>query len=111
MDHTDGKEWEVEVWNTLEDPGGGNDVVTCQSFARYYEQKSRAMLTVPYMGKMKDDELIGIEPHDRIYPKSFYQSKGEFKGTLLSCLDLVYCDGADKTKPYNKWRGTLHSTV
>ena len=69
------------------------------------------MLTVPHMGKMKDDDLLGLEPHDRIYPASFYHPKGEFKGTLLCCIDLVYCDGADKTKPYNEWRGTLHSTV
>ena len=63
------------------------------------------------MGKMKDGELIGIEPHDRIYLATCYQPKGEFKGTLLCCLDLVYCDGADKEKPHNEWRGTLHSTV
>ena len=52
MDHTDGKGWEVEVWNIIEDPGGGNDLVNFQSVPRYYEQKTRAMITVPYMGKM-----------------------------------------------------------
>ena len=34
MDHTDGKEWEVEAWNMIEDPAGGNDVVNFQSVAR-----------------------------------------------------------------------------
>ena len=111
MDHTDGKPWEVEVWNMLEDPGGGNEEVNFQSVARYYEQKTRAIMTVPHMGKMKDDELIGIEPHDRMFPTGFYQPKGDFKGTILSCLDLVYCDGADKATPYSEWRGTLHTTV
>ena len=56
MDHTDGEPWEVEVWNMLEEPGGGNDVANCQSVARYYEQKTRAIMAVPYMGKMKDDD-------------------------------------------------------
>ena len=27
MDHTNGKAWEVEVWNMIMDPGGGNGVV------------------------------------------------------------------------------------
>ena len=111
MDHTDGKPWEVEVWNMLEDPGGGNEEVNFQSVARFYEQKTRAIMTVPHMGKMKDDELIGIEPHDRMFPTGFYQPKGDFKGTILSCIDLVYCDGADKATPYSEWRGTLHTTV
>ena len=52
MDHKDGEKWEVGVWNMIEDPGGGNDVATFQSAARFYEQKPRAMLTVPHMGKM-----------------------------------------------------------
>ena len=111
MDHTDGKLWEVEVWNMLEDPEGGNEEVNFQPIARFYEQKTRAIMTVPYMGKVKNDDLIGIEPHDRMSPIGFYQPKGEFKGTILSCIDLVYCDGADKATPYNEWRGTLHRTV
>ena len=57
MDHKNGKPWEVEVWNMLEDPGGGNDVVTFQSVARLYEHKSRALLTVPFLGKLKDDDV------------------------------------------------------
>ena len=36
MDHKDGNAWEVEVWNVVEDPGGGNDVVNAQSFPRLY---------------------------------------------------------------------------
>ena len=46
MDHTDGKPWEVEGWNMLEDPGGGNEEVNFQSVARFYEQKTRAIMTV-----------------------------------------------------------------
>ena len=112
MDHTDRKPWKVEVWNMLEDPGGGNDIVNFQSVARYYEQKNRAVMTVPHMGMMKDDELIGIEPHDRMFPAGFYQPKSDdFKGTILSCLDLVYCDGADFATPYSEWRGTLHTNA
>ena len=99
MDHTDGKPWEVEVWNMLEDPGGGNEEVNFQSVARYYEQKNRALMTVPHMGMFKDDELIGIEPHDRMFPTGFYQPKSDFNGTILSCIDLVYCDGADLATP------------
>ena len=111
MDHKDGKPWEVEVWNMLEDPGGGNDEVNFQSVPRFYEQKNRALMTVAHMGMFKDDELIGIEPHDRMFPTGFYQPKSDFKGTIMSCVDLVYCDGADLATPYNEWRGTLHSTV
>ena len=111
MDHKDGNPWEVEVMNFVEDPGGGNDVANAQSSPRLYEQRSRAIITVPFLGKMKDDDLLGLEPHARIYPTGFHQPKGEFKDKLLSCIDLVYCDGVDKAKPYNKWRGTLHRTV
>ena len=111
MDHTNGKPWEVEVWNMLEDPGGGNEEVNFQSVPRYYEQKNRAIMTVPHMGMFKDDELIGIEPHDRMFPTGFYQPKSDFKGTIMSCVDLVYCDGADMATPYSEWRGTLHTTV
>ena len=92
--------------DVAEDPGGGNDVVNAQSVPRVYEQKSRALLTAPFLGKLKDDDLQGLEPHARIYPTGFHQPKGEFKDTLLSSIDLVYCGGADKAKPYNKWRGT-----
>ena len=106
MDHTDGKPWEVEVWSMLEDPEGGNEEVNFQSVARFYEQKTRAIMTVPHMGKMKDDDLTGIEPHDRMFPTGFYQPMGDFKGMILSCIDLVYCDGADKATPYDEWRGT-----
>ena len=100
MDHTDGLEWEVEVWSMIEDPGGGNEEVNFQSVARFYEQKTRAIMTVPYMGKMKDDDLIGIEPHDRMFPTGFYQPKSDFKGTIMSCVDFVYCDGPDLATPY-----------
>jgi hypothetical protein len=31
------------------------------------------------MGMFKDDELIGIEPHDRMSPTGFYQSRSDFK--------------------------------
>ena len=108
MDHKNEEPWEAEVWNVVEDPGGGIDVVNAQPVPRLYEQKSRALLTVPFMGKLTDDDMQGLEPHARIYPTSFHQPKGEFKGTLLSCIGLLYCDDADKAKPYNKWRGTLH---
>ena len=106
MDHKDGKPWEVEVWNPLEDPQPPNDEVNFTSVGRFYEQKNRALMTVVHMGMFKDNELIGIEPHDRLYPTGFYQRKGEFKGTILSCVDLVYCDGPDLTTPYNEWRGS-----
>lgn len=66
-----------------------------------YEHKPRSLLTVPFLGKLKDGDLQGLEPHECIHPTGFSQPKGEFKGTLLSCVDLVYCDNADKTKPYN----------
>ena len=111
MDHKDGKPWEVEVWNMLEDPQPPNDEVNFQSVARFYEQKNRALMTVVHMGMFKDDELIGIEPHDRMFPTGFYQPKSEFKGTILSCVDLVYCDGPDLTTPYNEWRGSHHTTA
>ena len=52
MDHTNGKPWEVEVWNPLEDPLGGNEEVNFQSVPRYYEQKNRAMMTVAHMVTM-----------------------------------------------------------
>ena len=29
-----------------------------------------------------------------------------FKGTILSCVDLIYCDGPDLPTPYNEWRGS-----
>ena len=45
-----------------------------------------------------------------MFPTAFYQNKSEFKGmfkgTILSCVDLVYCDGPDLTTPYNEWRGS-----
>ena len=44
MDHTNGKPWELEVWNMLEDPLGGNEEVNFQSVPRYYELKNRAMM-------------------------------------------------------------------
>ena len=50
MGHKDGKPWEVEVWNMIENPGGGNDVANALSFPRLYEHKSRAILTVPFLG-------------------------------------------------------------
>ena len=101
----------MKIWGFPGDPEGGDDVANFLSTLRFYEQKTRAIMTAPCMGKMKDDDLIGIEPHDRIYPTGFYQPKVDFKGTLLSCLGFVYCDDADKAKPYNEWRGTLHTTV
>ena len=52
--------------------------------------------------------MNNIEPHARIYPTGFSQPPGGFKGTLMSCVDLVYCDAADMTKQYNEWRGRLH---
>ena len=67
----DGKRWEVEVWNMLEDPAGGNEEVNFQSVPRYYEQKNRALMTVPHVSMFKDDDLIGIEPHDRMFPTGF----------------------------------------
>ena len=108
MDRKDGKAWEVEVWNAAEDPGGDNDVANAKPFPRLYEHKSRALLRVPFLGKLKDGDLQGLEPHKRIYLTGFSQPKGEFKGTHLSCVGILYCDGADKTKPYNEWRGRLH---
>ena len=95
----------------LEDPQPPNDEVNFQSVPRYYEQKNRALMTVVHMGMFKDNELIGIEPHDQMFPTGFYQPKSEFKGTIMSCVDLVYCDGPDLTTPYNEWRGSLHSTA
>jgi len=106
MDHKDGKPWEVEVWNMLVDPQPPNDEVNFQSVGRFYEHHNRALMTVVHMGTYKDDALIGIEPHDRLYPTGFYQRKGEFKGTILSCVDLIYCDGPDLSTPYNEWRGS-----
>ena len=106
MDHKDGKPWEVEVWNMLVDPKPPNDEVNFQSVGRFYEHHNRALMTVVHMGTYKDDALIGIEPHDRLYPTGFYQRKGEFKGTILSCVDLIYCDGPDLSTPYNEWRGS-----
>jgi hypothetical protein len=67
MDHTDGKEWEVEVWNHLVNPKPPNDEIDHQCVARYYEQRNRGLMTVVHMGKMKDDDLTGIEPHDRMF--------------------------------------------
>ena len=110
MDHNDGREWEVEVWNPIEHPAGGNAVVNAQSVSRFYEHKSRSLITVPFLGKLKGDKLENVEHHDRIYPIEFGQPQGEFKVTLLSCVDLVYCDEADKTKPYSEWRGKLVAT-
>ena len=114
MDHKDGKPWQVEVWNMLEDPQPPNDEVNFQSVPRYYEQRNRALMTVVHMGMFKDNELLGIEPHDQMFPTAFYQNKSEFKGmfkgTIMSCVDLVYCDGPDLTTPYNEWRGSLHRT-
>ena len=75
MDHKDGKPWEVEVWNMLEDPQPPNDEVNFQSVGRFYEQQNRALMTVVHMGMFKDNELIGIEPHDRMFPTGFYQRK------------------------------------
>ena len=46
MDHNNGREWEVEVWNPIEHPGGGNCVVNSQSVPRYYEAYSRALIAV-----------------------------------------------------------------
>ena len=111
MDHKDGKQWEVEVWNPLEDPQPPNDEVNFTSVGRFYEQKNRALMTVVHMGMFKDNELLGgTEPHDQMFPTAFYQNKSEFKGmfkgTILSCVDLVYCDGPDSTTPYNEWRGS-----
>ena len=107
MDHSNGKAWEIVVWNPIENPGGGNAVVNSLSFPRLYEELSRSLITIPFLGKLKDENLQNLEPHARIYPTGFSQPTNEFKGTLLSCLDLVYCDSADKTKPYNEWRGQL----
>ena len=103
MDHSNGKE--IVVRNFIENPGGGNAVVNSLSFPRFYEHCPRSLLTLPFLGKLKVDDLQNIEPRARIYPTVFNQPPGEFKGTLLSCVDLVYCDAADKTKPYSEWRG------
>ena len=105
LDHSNGKPWEIVVWNFIENPGGGNAVVNSLSFPRFYEHRPRSILTLPFLGKLKDGDLQNLEPHARIYPTGFSQPPGEFKGTLLSCVDLVYCDAADKTKPYSEWRG------
>ena len=51
--------------------------------------------------------MESVEAHDRIFPTEFCQPQGGFTGTLLSCVDLVYCDEAEKTKPYNEFRGRL----
>ena len=69
------------------------------------------MMTVAHMGMFMHDELKGTEPHARMFPTGFYQSRSDFKGTIMSCVDLVYCDGADLAAPYSEWRGTLHTTV
>ena len=75
---------------------------------RFYEELSSSLITIPFLGKLKDENLQNLSPLTRIYSTSFSQPTNEFKGTLLSCLDLVYyCDAADKTKPYNEWRGRL----
>ena len=105
-DHNDGRDWEVEVWNQLEFPGGGNAVIDEHSFPRFYENNSRAAITVPFLGKL-NSKVENVDPHGRIYPTEFCQPLGEFKGMLLSCVVLVYCDEADKTKPYNEFRGRL----
>ena len=75
MDHKDGKPWEVEVWNMLVDPQPPNDEVNFQSVPRFYEQRNRALMTVVHMGMFKDNELLGIEPHDQMFPTAFYQHK------------------------------------
>ena len=45
--------------------------------------------------------------HITIYPTEFSPPPSEFRATLLSCVGLVYCNAADKTKPYNELRGRL----
>ena len=104
MDYNDGRDWEVEVWNPIEDPGGGNGVVNAKSVPRFYEANSRAVITVLFLGKLCS-KMENVKPHDRMYPTGFCHPPGEFKGTLLSCVDLVYCDETDKTKPHNEFRG------
>ena len=75
MDHKDGKPWEVEVWNMLVDPKPPNDEVNFHSVPRFYEHHNRALMTVVHMGMFKDNELLGIEPHDQMFPTAFYQRK------------------------------------
>ena len=65
------------------------------------------LIIILFLGKLKDENLQNLEPHARIYPTGFSQPTNEFKGTLLSCLDLAYCDATDETKPYSEWRGRL----
>ena len=72
MDHKNGKPWEVEVWNMIGNPKGGNDVVNALPFPRFYEHKPRSLLMVLlFLGKLKEGDLQGLEPHERIYPTGF----------------------------------------
>jgi hypothetical protein len=111
MDHTEGKEWEVVVWNHLVEPTPPNDEIDHTYVPRCYEQRNRALMTVVHLGKMKDDDLLDIvEPHDRLCITGFHSPKNEFKGTLLSCVDLVYCPSSHLATPYCEWRGTLNTS-
>ena len=94
----------MEVWNPLEFPGGGNAVVNERSSPRCYEHSLRSVITVPFLGEFNSN-VENTERHDRIFPTKFRQPKDEFKGMLLSCVDLVYCDEEDKTKPHRNFGG------
>ena len=84
MNHSNGKPWEVFVWNFIEHPQQPDDVVNSLSVPRFYEHRPRSVLTLPFLGKLKDGDLQNLEPHVRIYPTGFSRASSKARSCPAS---------------------------